>query len=114
MRIVARAGAFRGFGGLFLAPPTVAVHDGDFVVTDGQGAWRLCADACGATFTRADAAPAGASLAGPFRVEAEGCVIHGRQSQTFPEFADVLSWASSEHTLAVTSPYSHAVYLVAA
>ena len=52
LRIVASAGAFRGFGGLFLAPPNVASAGGQFVVLDGEACWLLAAEAFGATFHR--------------------------------------------------------------
>lgn len=53
--VVAHAvGGFRGFGGPFLAPPAVAVDGDRLVVTSGAGAWRLHADAFGATLTRTE------------------------------------------------------------
>src|SRR5690606_19466636 len=60
------AGAFRGYGGLFLEPPLVAVIDDRLLVRAGEEAWLLEADVFGATFHRAtpgeaDAFPAPSS-----------------------------------------------------
>jgi hypothetical protein len=58
-----RIGAFRGFGGLFVAPPQVTRSGSHLLVRSGDEAWILLADAFGATFHRAtpeeiaDAAP---------------------------------------------------------
>lgn len=50
---VHRAGAFRGFGGLFLTPPLVTLSESRILVRCGDEAWILIADAFGATFHRA-------------------------------------------------------------
>lgn len=54
LRVVGRVGGFRGFGGLFVAPP-VAARGGDdrFLIQSGDDTWVLFADAGGATFHRA-------------------------------------------------------------
>lgn len=112
LRLVARTGAFRGFGGLFIAPPIVEPADNGFLVTDGEGVWLLIADAFGATFHRSaglEAAPA-QSL---FSLDKKGRVSLGPLKADFPELGGATSWAVSASTLAVTVPYSHAVYLVA-
>ena len=48
-----RIGTFRGFGGLFLTPPLVTSSGSQLLVTSGNDAWILVADAFGATFHRA-------------------------------------------------------------
>ncbi|MBI5880334.1 MAG: hypothetical protein HZB53_22005 [Chloroflexi bacterium] len=114
LKIVARAGAFRGFGGLFLAPPTVTPAGGQFIASDAQtGAYLLSADAYGATFHRADGMKASPSL-GPFKLDRGGRVTLGKLSCTFPELTNATSAASDGTTLAVTTALSHAVWLVAA
>ncbi len=113
LRLVARAGAFRGFGGQFMAPPRVTVADGHFVVTDGGSYWWLAADVHGAVLQRTSP-PRGKARPEPaFRVDRAGQVAAAGQSQTFPELAGSASQASLGHTLAVTLPLSHAIYLVA-
>ncbi len=115
LQIVSRVGAFRGFGGLFLAPPTVACADGQFYVSDGDKHWLLTADLFGATFHRVDGAPNRNDTQGtlPFKIEKGGKVSRGAQTRVFPELENFKSMAANETTLAVTSPLSHAVYLVA-
>lgn len=50
---VLRAGAFRGFGGLFATPPQVIAANDQIFVRSGDDVWLLTADAFGATFHRA-------------------------------------------------------------
>ncbi len=115
LKIVARVGAFRGFGGYFLTPPTVGDSGENFTVSDDTGTWLLCVDIFGATLQRSEAAASAAntnSLA-PFRIERGLTVIKDRYSQTFPELETTSSAAANETTLAVTTPFSHSVYLIA-
>jgi hypothetical protein len=51
-RVVHRVGAFRGFGGTFLAAPRLGTRDDHIVIRAGDDAWVLHADAWGATLTR--------------------------------------------------------------
>jgi hypothetical protein len=112
LTLVARVGAFRGFGGLFLAPPLVGAAGSQFIVRDGDNRWLLTADFFGATFHRSDTSKVSQG-SGPFQLDRSGKVTLGRASKVFSELADFTSVAANENTLAVTSPLSHAVYLVA-
>ncbi len=113
-RIVARVGGFRGFGGFFRRPPDVIVHNGDFLLTDGEEWWVLIADAFGATLHRVPP-PGGADLpdAGPFTLHPDGTVEAGGSRTEFPELAEWQSAASNATTLVVTKRHSHVVRLVA-
>lgn len=113
LQIVSRVGAFRGFGGLFLEPPLVWPADDDFVVSDGEGTWLLMADMFGATFHRADIKAPSLKTSSPFTINKAGSVSFGKTSRAFPELANANSSAGNNTTLAVTTPFSHAVYLIA-
>jgi len=115
MHLVARVGAFRGFGGLFLSPPSVTCPAGQFLVTDGVGQWLLTADRFGATLHRATTPPTGPAARQPpfYKLDTRGKVTRGKHSATFPELAGSQSSAADATTLAVTTPLSHAVFLVA-
>ncbi len=113
LRIVARVGAFRGFGGLFIAPPLVFLSDDHFIVTDGEDTWLLTADIYGATFHRTEAQPGDTKNSAPFKINRAGEINGPKDKRTFPELAQFTSAAANQTTLAVTVPYSHAVYLVA-
>ena len=113
LQIVSRVGAFRGFGGLFLEPPLVWPADDDFVVSDGEGTWLLMADVFGATFHRADIKAPSLKTSSPFTINKAGSVSFGKTSRAFPELANANSSAGNNTTLAVTTPLSHAVYLIA-
>jgi len=114
LTIVARVGAFRGFGGLFVAPPLVFPADEHFIVTDGQGSWLLTADCFGATWHRTTAQPVETKQGAPFAINRKGEVsVNSKPTTHFPELADASSSAANPTTLAVTTALSHAVYLVA-
>jgi hypothetical protein len=113
LHIVKRLGAFRGFGGLFITPPVVFPANDHFIVTDGEGAWLLTADLFGATFHRATQAKTDSKTESPFTLTLSGEVRTDTAKRQFPELAHSTSHAANQTTLAVTVPYSHAVYLVA-
>lgn len=112
LKLVSRVGAFRGFGGLFLRPPIVEPTAEYFLLTDGEGEWLLTADAFGATFHRIADVPI-TKLASPFSLSKDGTVAANGQRIKFPELANATSHAANAHTLAVTTPLSHSVFLVA-
>jgi len=116
LQIVARAGAFRGLGGLFLTTPTVATAGEHFIVREGEARWLLVADVFGATWHRLDGGPAVGAVsnrAAPFSLDDHGRVKLDRHSQTWPELARPTSAVSNGATLAVTTSLSFAVHLVA-
>lgn len=115
LRMAAEAGGFRGFGGLFISPPKVLFVDGNFIVYDDESCWRLYADAFGSAFLRENqlkpASSASVSMA--FSIDPKGRIALGRYKADFPELSGATSFASDGTTLAVTIPFSHAVYLIA-
>jgi hypothetical protein len=115
LQIVKRVGAFRGFGGLFLAPPSVACPDGQFVVSDGDDHWLLFADRFGASFQRTAAPPTSKpKMSQPyFQLSLEGELSKGKLHAKFSELERSQSSAANETTLAVTTALSHAVLLLA-
>jgi hypothetical protein len=115
LRLVRRVGAFRGFGGQFLAPPEVTLSGGQLVVNDGDNHWLLFADRFGATLHRTAALPPEKSKRSRrrFSVSREGQVKYGSTTATFPDLARFTSTAEDDNTLAVTTPLSHGVFLVA-
>jgi hypothetical protein len=101
-RELLRVGGFRGFGGLFIAPPLVRAADDQLLVRSGDDAWLLIADSFGATFHRISKAEFEAASTSP-------C--------DRPRPADIgrmRSAARTRHTLAVTGSLTHAVLLFAA
>jgi hypothetical protein len=114
IRIAARAGAFRGFGGPFLRPPTVIYQQDNFLVSDGQSTWMLLADLHGSTFQRIDNPPLKPNwIAAAIQSEPDGTLRWGDAVATFEELAGFSSHASDGKTLAITLPTSHHVYLLA-
>ena len=117
-RIVARAGAFRGFGGLFTEPPTVAMADGQLLVRGGSECWLLTADAFGATFHRAvpeefERARAQSALPEGVSVRGATATIRGTGVALPNGFGEATSAWANRTTLALTSAYTHAVVLIA-
>lgn len=95
-------GGFAGFGGAFAEPPDVRAGEDGFVVRAGERCHLLLADAYGAVLLAATpdefdrAAPGGA-----LQVDAR------RIAPDLP--ADGLAVCASGPTLALTSPYTHAI-----
>jgi hypothetical protein len=114
LRIAARLGDFRGFGGPFLDPPTVQCVGGRLVACDSEFAWSIDADVFGASFARVDLAgrKADRPVRGTF-VANDGSVTWERVNVTLNELAGASSQAADGRTLAVTLPTSHHVFLVA-
>jgi hypothetical protein len=108
--LVARVGAFRGFGGEFLAPPVAVAADGHLVIRDGENCWRLTADVFGATLHRVLPVQTRAQTTVPLAWQA---VVGRRGLAAFPELRTLISIAADENTLAVTTALSHRVYLLA-
>lgn len=113
--ITKAVGAFRGFGGVFVSPPQVALAKGELIAVDREGCWLVTADVFGATFHRLGSARpiANKSASGAFTIDKQGNVSCGSQSLAFPPLANATSSAATDTTLAVTIPHSHALYLIA-
>ena len=117
MRLVGAIGAFRGYGGLFCEPPSVLATDGHILVASGGECWMLFADAFGATFHRAgidefttawgrkDPSP-GIRISGQ-------TIARGEESMDLEFLGAISSAAATRHTLALTSPLTHAITLIA-
>lgn len=117
LQLAANAGGFRGFGGLFLTPPIVTGCDGPaFLVDEGGQTWRLYADRFGASLLKAEPT-AQASLrqpdGPPLRLSVGGEVQSGYERRVFPQLRNSTGNASSGSTLAVSTGFSHWIYLVA-
>lgn len=113
-RCTAVIGAFRGYGGLFLAPPRVSALGECFVVHSAGSAWLLIADAYGATFHHATAEEARSAPPRPVQAEWKPQLnALERAGIALPVAGEVTALASNGTTLAVTSALSHAVVLIA-
>jgi hypothetical protein len=103
-------GGFTGFGGAFGAPPEVRAGADGFVVRAGERCHLLLADAYGAVLLGArpeefDAAAPGAC---DFVVAADALTVGARRI-AFDLPADGLAVCASGATLAIASPYTHAI-----
>lgn len=115
LRLVRRYGAFRGFGGLFLAPPQVAAAGDDLLVRSGADCWLLFADRFGTTLHRAprEAWPhQPAPLPQALRVQGGG-VSEGAATVDLGAAGAVTSVACTSTTVVCTSERSHALALLA-
>ena len=117
LRVVARAGSFRGFGGLFIEPPLVASSGEHFLVRSDQESWLLTADVFGATFHRAsvkefEAAAAERRWPAGLQMSGSRVVLDGDRVE-FPELGDFSSAAANGATLALTSRLTHSILLLA-
>lgn len=113
---VAQCGAFRGFGGLMMKPPSVATIDNRLMVTDGRQVWQIFADRYGSVFQRVNMEPfqGNRSLAksNP-NVSSDGTIRWDGKTTHRPDMASSTSFAFDGATLAVTIPNSFHVFLFA-
>lgn len=114
LRTAARVGAFRGFGGLFKAPPRVRMLAGGLCVLSGEERWHLRADCFGATFHRLDPGEPPEEAPPPVGLVVDGTGVTWRKSRVpvTPQGA-LTSAAATADTLALTFDLSHQVILVA-
>ncbi len=110
----AKLGGFRGFGGPFLVPPTLAKLDGQWLATDGRDVYAVHVDAFGAEL-RHTSAPltAFSRLPGPGPVIGDGKVQAGGQTLSLGQLGPLTSAAEHEDTVLVTSALSHYIWAVA-
>ena len=97
-----RIGAFRGFGGLFLAPPLVAQSGSHILVRSGDEGWILLADVFGATLHRATSDEIADAV---FTAPRPG------DSRRLPSGHTCTSTVVLDTTYAMTSGESHSVWI---
>jgi hypothetical protein len=112
LRIVGRVGDFRGFGGVFLRPPSVGCLGQSLFVSDGSGTWELLADAYGSELRRTSQSVA-TKTDSAVQISAEGQVRWESEPVIFSELSGPQSYCAAGRTLAVTLTTSHHVYLLA-
>ncbi len=117
MRVVAQAGTFKGFGGLFIEPPSVVSAGDHFLVRSDRECWLLTADLYGATFHRAsieEFAEAERGRRGPPRWRFHGSRVEcdGVRFES-PILGEIAGVAANATTLAITTRLTHSVVLVA-
>ncbi|MFS2217338.1 hypothetical protein ACCD08_22770 [Telluria sp. Tellsp104] len=95
-------GGFTGFGGAFAEPPEVRAGADGFVVRAGERCHLLLADAYGAVLL--------AATPDEFDRAAPGGAVQVDARRIAPDLpADGLAVCASGPTLALTSPYTHAI-----
>jgi hypothetical protein len=112
--LVRRAGAFRGFGGLFSEPPHVVMDrdQNQLYVRSGTEGWLLTADAFGATFHRATEEELAAAAAAAPPTRSQGHQLPAG-IEVPADVGHVTSVACLPHTVAITGSLTHAVLLYA-
>jgi hypothetical protein len=105
-------GSFTGFGGAFPEPPEVRPAADGFWVRSGERYALLVADACGAVLHAATQDeyeyPQPPAVRAKVSQSGQRLAINGREF-TVDLPADALRVVCNAHTVAITSPYSHAI-----
>jgi hypothetical protein len=105
-------GSFTGLGGAFPEPPEVRPASDGFWVRSGDRYALLLADACGAVLHAATQDeyehPQLPATRAKLSQSGQRLTVNGREF-TVDLPADALRIVCNEHTVAITSPYSHAV-----
>ncbi|KAB8060823.1 hypothetical protein GCN74_07515 [Janthinobacterium sp. FT14W] len=107
-------GSFSGLGGDFGTPPQVRATPDGFVVRSAERHFLLVADAYGAVLHGATAEEyAQAQTGRPASVRVDGASVHiGARSIALDLPAGDIALAANAHTLAITSPWTHAIRLL--
>ena len=107
-------GSFTGLGGDFGTPPQVRAAPDGFVVHSAERYFLLVADAYGAVLHGATAQEfAQASTDVPASVRLEGAAVQiGARSIALDLPPGDIALAANAHTLAITSPWTHAIRLL--
>ena len=107
-------GSFTGLGGDFATPPQVRATDDGFIVRSGERHYLLVADAYGAVLHGATAQEYEQANTGmPSSVRLDGATVHlGARSIALDLPAGDIAIAANAHTIAITSPWTHAIRLL--
>ena len=107
-------GSFSGLGGDFGTPPQVRATNDGFVVRSAERHYLLVADAHGAVLHSATAQEYEQAATGmPSSVRLDGATVHiGARSIALDLPAGDIALAANAHTLAITSPWTHAIRLL--
>ncbi|QYG08455.1 hypothetical protein [Janthinobacterium sp. PAMC25594] len=107
-------GSFTGLGGAFGTPPLVRASADGFVVYSGERHYLLVADAYGAVLHSAMAQEfeqANADMPASVRLDGATLQIGARRIELDVPAGD-MAIAANAHTIAVTSPWTHAIRLL--
>lgn len=108
-------GEFAGFGGQFCEPPEVRAHAGTFTVRSGAMYYLLIADAYGAVLHSSDAAEHDVLDAAKSDWKLKENILHVREREIGLDLpAEGIRICCNGPTLAITSPYTHAIGLMSA
>ncbi|MBE3028369.1 hypothetical protein [Janthinobacterium sp. GW458P] len=107
-------GSFSGLGGDFATPPLVRATDDGFIVRSAERYFLLVTDAYGAVLHSATAQEFDQAQTGaPASVRLDGATLHiGARRIALDVPAGDIAIAANAHTLAVTSPWTHAIRLL--
>ena len=107
-------GSFTGLGGAFGTPPQVRASADGFVVRSAERHYLLVADAYGAVLHSATAQEFDQAQTGmPASVGLDGATVHiGARRIELDVPAGDIAIAANAHTVAVTSPWTHAIRLL--
>ncbi|WP_332859042.1 hypothetical protein [Janthinobacterium svalbardensis] len=107
-------GSFTGLGGAFGTPPQVRASADGFVVYSGERHYLLVADAYGAVLHSATAQEfeqVNADMPAAVRLDGTTLQIGARRIELDVPAGDI-AIAANAHTIAVTSPWTHAIRLL--
>ena len=108
-------GEFAGFGGEFGEPPEVHAHIGSFTVRSGIAYHLLMVDAYGAVLHPSDADEHGVLDAAKGEWKLRSNVLHVGQREIALDLPpEGIRICCNGPTLAITSPYTHAIRMVSA
>jgi hypothetical protein len=111
LKILALAGGFRGFGGLFRTPPKVTVDTaGNLIAHDLEEFWSIVADAFGTSLERLAAKPV-PGVSARFALRDGGTIAFDGRETKYEFLTLASSHAANADTFAATIDRSHDIFL---
>lgn len=116
---ITKASGFTGFGGHFISPPKVEYLEGDFIVSDTKNKYVLFADAFGYNLQKISEETYNtlkrerkANNSFIIKISSDGKLQNGNEVIHYLPLTNYSSIAGDEHTVCISSPYFHSIFII--
>ena len=117
--LITKASGFIGFGGHFITPPKVEYLEGNFIVSDNKNNYVLYADTFGYNLQKISedtylslGRESKTNSSTIIKISKDGKLQNGNEVIQYLPITNYSSIAGNEHTVCVTSPYFHSIFII--